>query len=629
MRSFGSMTRKQFLKALGAAALPRVSPAQALAATRFQRRRPADPTWPSRSAWQQLNKTVGGNLIPVSFPLATLATDPTSAAARQLMQDLRNPYYIGDEPGLTQTLGWVDAWATRPSVYAVAARDAHDIAAAVNFARENNLRVVVKGGGHSYQGTSNASDSLLIWTRRMHEITTHAAFTPRGCEHVVPAQAAVTVGAGTIGIQAYDAVTTKLGKYVQGGGCLTVGLAGLVQGGGFGSFSKHYGLAAGSLLEAEVVTADGATRVANACANADLFWALKGGGGGTFGVISKMTLRLHELPEFFGVAQFTVQAASDDAYRRLLREFVRFYAAHLFNPHWGEQARFGAVNTLGIQMVAHGLNTTEIKQVWQPFLDWLAQSAQDYSIKGRVVTAAVPARRWWDVQWWREHWPELAFPISSPLIGWFDSALAHLIPQPAFHFDNRPGAPANNAWWAGDGDQVAQFLWAYESLWLPQSLLDTNAQQQFADALFASSRHSGLALHFNKGLAGAPPEAIAAATDVATNPAVLTAFALVIAADGQGPAYPGIAGHAPSITDGRVARKRINQCITPLRALVTNPGSYVSESNYFEPRWQQSYWGSNYARLAEIKHKYDPQGLFIVHNGVGAEQWSADGFTKL
>jgi FAD/FMN-containing dehydrogenase len=57
------------------------------------------------------------------------------------------------------------------SVYAVAARNGHDIAAAVNFAREHNLRLVVKGGGHSYQGTSNAPDSLLIWTRHMHDVT--------------------------------------------------------------------------------------------------------------------------------------------------------------------------------------------------------------------------------------------------------------------------------------------------------------------------------------------------------------------------------------------------------------------------------------------------------------------------
>ena len=95
---------------------------------------------------------------------------------------------------------------------------------------------------------------------------------------------------------------------------------------------------AGSLLEAEVVTADGQIRIANACTNPDLFWALKGGGGGSFGVVSKMTLRVHDLPEFFGSANFTVKAASDDDYRRLIRQFVSFYREHLFNDHWGEQA---------------------------------------------------------------------------------------------------------------------------------------------------------------------------------------------------------------------------------------------------------------------------------------------------
>ena len=69
--------------------------------------------------------------------------------------------------------------------------------------------------------------------------------------------------------------------------------------------------------------------------------------------------------------------------------------------------------------------------------------------------------------------------------------------------------------------------------------------------------------------------------------------------------------------------------MSELRALVPEPGSYVSESNYFEKNWQQSYWGSNYPRLTEIKSNYDPDGLFFVHNGVGSEQWSRDGFARL
>ena len=624
------MDRRAFLKAMGSAALIPMMPRRLVAGTTSSRVRPSDAGWPSKAAWNRLNETVGGNLIPVDFPLAMFKTGPDGAAGKQLSENLKNPYYIGDQPGLTQTLGWVDAWATKPSVYAVAARNAQDIAAAVNFARDNNLRLAVKGGGHSYQGTSNAPDSLLIWTRHMHDITLHDAFVPQGCEQALKPQPAVTLGAGTIGMQAYDAVTTRGGKYVQGGGCTTVGLAGLIQGGGFGSFSKHYGTAAGSLLEAEVVTADGQIRIANACTNPDLFWALKGGGGGSFGVVSRLTARLHDLPEFFTVANIKVKASSDDNYRRLIREFVSFYREHLFNDHWGEQAHIRPDNVLEIQMLAHGLDTEQAKKIWQPFRDWVAQSSSGCSIKGLTTIGSIPARHWWDVQWWKEHWPEIAFARDGSFFhALLDDALLHLLPQPTFDFDNRPGAGPNNAWWKGDGEQVGQFLWGYESLWLPQSLLESGAQQRLADALFEGSRHQGIGLHFNKGLAGAPPAAIDAAKDTATNPAVLSAFALAIVADGQGPAYPGIPGHEPSVQEGRTAAERIVRCVNELRAISGETGAYVSESNYFEKGWQQAYWGGNYPRLTEIKRKYDPDGLFIVHNGVGSEQWSRDGFTKL
>jgi FAD/FMN-containing dehydrogenase len=61
---------------------------------------------------------------------------------------------------------------------------------------------------------------------------------------------------------------------------------------------------------------------------------------------------------------------------------------------------------------------------------------------------------------------------------------------------------------------------------------------------------------------------------------------------------------------------------------VPEPASYFNETDYFEKDWQRAFWGTNYARLAAIKQKYDPDGLFYVHHGVGSEQWSADGFVR-
>jgi FAD/FMN-containing dehydrogenase len=195
---------------------------------------------------------------------------------------LRNPYYLGDQPGLTQTSGWVDGWTSTPSVYAVAARETADVVAAVNFARANHLRLVVKGGGHSYQGTSSAPDSVLIWTRPMNRITVHDAFVGAGCKGTQAPQPAVTIEAGAIWMPVYEAVTTQAGRYVQGGGCTTVGVAGLIQSGGFGSFSKAYGLAAAGLLEAEIVTADGAVRIAMPVPTRTSSGASRAGGAGAW-----------------------------------------------------------------------------------------------------------------------------------------------------------------------------------------------------------------------------------------------------------------------------------------------------------------------------------------------------------
>jgi len=183
-------------------------------------------------------------------------------------------------------------------------------------------------------------------------------------------------------------------------------------------------------------------------------------------------------------------------------------------------------------------------------------------------------------------------------------------------------------WWTGDAGQVAWTIYGFESLWLPASLLGDDSQEQLANALFAGSRHEMIELHFNKGLAGAPREAIEASRDTATNPVVLNAFALAIVADGEG-GYPGVPGHEPNVAAARKSRERIHACMNELRILAPNGGSYVSESDFFEKDWQHSYWGSNYPRLASLKKKYDPTGLFFVHNGVGSEEWSADGFTRL
>ena len=595
------MQRRNLLK-LGAA-LPLALSAPARLAARvmspFARVRPGDPYWPTAAQWRELEAAVGGNLLKPQALFAACTSAPAGAACTEASQNLRNPFYIGDQPGGTQVSGWLEAWTPAPSAYGVKARNAEDVARAVSFARAHNLRVAVKGGAHSYLGTSNAPDSLLIWTRALTEVRLHDDFVGAGCAGKAAPVPAVSLGAGCMWIDAYTAVTTRAGRYVQGGGCTSVGVAGLVQSGGFGSFSKGFGSAAAGLLEAEVVTADGKVRIANACRDPDLFWALKGGGGGTFGVVTRLTLRTHELPQFLGGARGTIQAQSDAAFRALIARFIAHYAERLANPHWGEQFAVKSDNSLKISMVQQGLSREDARAVWQPFFDWVKATA-DLKVTDELRAGGHEAQSWWEIQ-------------GNP----------SMIP------DKRPGASPDHGYWEGDQDQVGAFLHGYDSLWLPAALLSAAAQPRLAEALFAASRHKEVELHFNKGLAFASPEGVKASLDTAMNPAVTEAFALAIIADGERPSYPGELRPPMDLAAAYRDARAIDAATAELRKVAPQAGSYLSESNFFNERWQQDYFGAHYARLKAIKRQYDPEGLFIVHHGVGSEDWSADGFTRL
>jgi FAD/FMN-containing dehydrogenase len=557
--------------------------------------------WPSQAEWQAFGTSLHGKLEQPESPLAPCRSDAAGAACASAIKNSKNPLYLQDQVGGTQSNGWLGAWTAAPSAYAVVAEDAADIVAAVNFARQRGLRLVIKGTGHDYLGRSNAPDSLLVWTHKMRRVSIHDAFVPRGC----PATArspAVTVEAGTRWIEAYQEVTVKHGRYVQGGGCTTVGAAGgFIQGGGFGSWSKKYGIAAANMLEAEVVTADGSLLVANDCQNQDLFWALRGGGGGTFGIATKVTLRTHPLPSYFGVVDGSIVAKNDAAFKELLERFLLFYRERLSNEHWGEQVRARRDNSLKLSLVFEGMTAKEAEQVWQPLRDWIERRADTLTMK--VNYLELPGVRMWDYDFLKQNIPDF------------------------IEGDPRPDQPAGRFWWAGDGEQVSTYWYGYQSRWVPLELFEGANAKRFTDSLFEASRQWSVELHFHKGQAGAAAEAVQRGRETSMNPAVFKAAALIIiAANTAG--YPGVPGHEPDQAKGETAKARMAAAMKVIRDATPGAGSYVNETDYFEPNWQQEFWGENYQRLSQIKRKYDPDGLFFCHHCVGSEQWTKDGLCR-
>jgi FAD/FMN-containing dehydrogenase len=169
-------------------------------------------------------------------------------------------------------------------------RTASGVASVVGWARANKVPFSVRGGGHSYEGLS-LSDSLVIDTRLMSDTRLDAR------------ERTLSVGGGATLGKAYQACGAQ-DLAIPGGSCPTVGVAGNTLGGGFGFLARKFGLACDSLLSLEMVDAAGRTITADTKSNADLFWACRGAGGGSFGVATRFVFRCHEVRQatVFGVS---------------------------------------------------------------------------------------------------------------------------------------------------------------------------------------------------------------------------------------------------------------------------------------------------------------------------------------
>lgn len=362
-------------------------------------------------------------------------------------------------------------------------------------------------------------------------------------------------------------------------------------------------MAAAALLEAEIVIADGSVKIVNAKNYPDLFWALKGGSGGSFGVVTKLTLKTRELPNHFGAVFGKIKATDSKSFKKLIFKLLEQYRMKLFDPHWGESVSFQTDNSVSINMVFQGLDAIQAKTLWQVLENFIKASPQDYLFEITLPIMTIPAKHLWDADFLRNYAPNI---IAT---------------------DDRLQAPAENIYWASNKQESGQFLYGYHSTWLPATLLQDDTGSSLTDAIFSASRSWTTSISFNKGLAGAPSEEIEAVKNTSTNAAVLSAFALLIIAGEGEPAFQGIPMHE---TDPECHKKaeQVSKAMDAIYQVMPSGGSYLSESNFFQKNWQQSFWGTNYEKLAAVKTKYDPEGLFFVRNGVGSENWTDDGFTK-
>ena len=179
--------------------------------------------------------------------------------------------------------------------------NATDVIHAVNFGRNNQMTVAIRGGGHNGPGLGTCDDGLVIDLSQMHSI------------HVDPSTKTVRVEGGCVWGEV-DKATHEFGSAVPSGILSSTGVGGLTLGGGIGCLARHYGLTIDNLVGVEMVLADGNLITANSDENADLFWAVRGGGG-NFGVVTSFLFKANPVQTVYGGPMFWPLEYSADLLR--------------------------------------------------------------------------------------------------------------------------------------------------------------------------------------------------------------------------------------------------------------------------------------------------------------------------
>ncbi|KAG8736933.1 hypothetical protein FRC10_008706 [Ceratobasidium sp. 414] len=261
--------------------------------------------WPSSGVWSAFNASINGRLV-APRPPAWPCHDPNydEAACSNVKANWNSSFWRSDQVGAMQDLIWdsLDCGIDTPRnetckqgfvpVYSVAAQGGSDVSKAVVFAAKHKLRLVVKNTGHDYLGRSSAVGSLSIWTHQLKGVNFTNSFVAGGCKNG-PGVPAVTLGAAEQWRDVFKAADDHK-VIIVGGASNGVGAAGgWLQGGGHSPLGSMHGMGVDNVLQFTIVKANGKIVKANACQNKDLFWALRGGGGGTYGVALDVTYKTH------------------------------------------------------------------------------------------------------------------------------------------------------------------------------------------------------------------------------------------------------------------------------------------------------------------------------------------------
>lgn len=410
----------------------------------------------------------------------------------------------------------------------------------------------------SYLGKSTGKGALGIWTHNLKSID----FLDYKSKHYNGP--AIKMGAGVQAFEAYYAAGAR-GLRVVGGDCPTVGLAGgYSQGGGHSILSSTYGLGADQTLEWEVVTADGKLITASPTNNSDLYWALSGGGGGTFGIVLSLTSKAHPDGMIGGASlAFTSAGISQDTYWDAISLWQAGLPAIVDNGAQAIYTLLGESFTLDA-LTWPGSSVADVTNLLEPFTTALKDRNITYSLNVTSFPNFI------------EHFNNFIGPL--------------------------PFGPAG-----ANADQVTG------GRLVPRSAVKNNNA-----ALTAALRNITSSGNFFLNLFGVNVSHALVGNTPSSN-AVLPAWRdALMSIMVVGP------WNFTAPREEMVQRENelTDNVMPQLEAVTPGSGAYLNEADFQQRNWQEDFYGSNYEKLRSVKKKYDPGNIFYATTAVGSEAWT-------
>ncbi|KAE8154966.1 putative isoamyl alcohol oxidase [Aspergillus avenaceus] len=567
---------------------------------------PYDAEWPSNIEWASLNASIDNQLLS-TVPVASscwsenpfgsnvscgiVKSEWTNAMWQSNMpESISYPIYANNSCLPPTADGYVEGRGCTIGglpQYIVNATTEEQISTAMKWAAARNIRIVVKGTGHDLNGRSSGAFALSIWTHNLRKLERHTSW-----QHPAT-NASVDVFVVGSGQQWGNVLTTALenGRVVTTGQDPSVGLGGYIQGGGHGPISRTHGLASSHVLQMRVVTSEGQILVANDAENQDLFWALRGGGPGLYGVVTEYVIKHHPAPRnvVTGNVLIAPKGGSNSSAERSWDAAVTHLSAL---PDLMDAGLAGAC------MVATG------------------EMAQSFASLNESTTGVVIKQVFWSFNSTPAAMEALINPVLANITkaAGNNSLTVSLTTSSFGNYSSFYSTISGSDAAGGQGVSSSRLLGRTE-------LVDTPHKKQKEYLKIAMHSEGTTGTYATVGLQGGPGVRNTAKEDWgALHPAWRSAYLHFIS---NGATADPIAAGSPKLALQHAAR--FNEAKEKMwREWAPNSGAYMNEANPYTSNFKQDFYGSNYERLVQIKAKYDPSESLFVLSGVGSDQWNYD-----